>query len=279
MLVRILLGLCGAFCIVLVAASLLLLTSGGSRYLVGLVVSATDLEIEYGSGKPFTGLQLERLAIETDLATIVLRDIEARAEAACLLRASVCLEYLQVADIEITVREESAESADGDPPLWPLPFPVASERIQLERLRVGWLSGNLTSGRVDASARVYGEQVHLRSARANTVLLVVNEDADIENDEQESVVARTILPEVDLPLDLLVDELALSDSAWLIDGLRNEYNELNVAGRWRGNLLELRSLSLANHEWGRASLHGDIEFLHPYTVNASGQYQAAKPQL
>ena len=270
---RVLIGLLGlALFLVLVICSLLF-TQGASRYLANMLDAGTDLEIEYGGGSLFNSLHLARLTVSVDGVHVELNNIHSELDGACLWRGSVCLEYLRVAELNVIVGDAEEEVEDEESsPFWPLPFQVGSDRVSIDSLLVQWDSGNLAGQSISASAEVYGSQIHIFSARGSSVWL------DIPPDEAPTEYPLH-LPEVDLPVDLLVDELTLEDSGWLINGLQNQYGKLQFSGQWFGRELQVHSLAVMNDEWGGAELVGRMEFLHPYPLSASAQYEAAAPSV
>ncbi|MEH6588569.1 MAG: translocation/assembly module TamB domain-containing protein [Halioglobus sp.] len=250
-------------------------TAAGSRLLVVALDNATELEIEYRAGTLLGQLSLANVVVPTDSAIVSLIDVRAELATSCLWRAAICLNQLTVASLDVMLPSQTEEAVDPDEatPFWPLPFEVSSEKFVIDQLHVHWDSGELRGRALKAAAVVAGARVQVGDATASDVWLRVPDS------EHEPVNARSEMPDVDMPLELVVGSLVLEDSGWIIGDLRNAYEELALRGQWQGTKLSLSDLKVSNPEWGGAQLQGAMDFRHPYKVDVTGQFAAADPPL
>ncbi len=246
-------------------------TAVGSRVLVEILDGVTDMEIVYGGGSLLGEFSLRRFVYRSDdgEVEVVLRSPRARLELDCLWRSEICLDYIEAEELEIIVHPGEGEpdsllpELDVPSPLWPLPFHVGSDRVRLEELYIHWRGGEIRSGVISGAAELFGETVRVDQVTAqDSVLLIYEERLDL--DLQEAIE----MPEVDLPIELLVDRGLLLNPSWNIDGFEQQLDRVEVAGHWRGRLMQLQQGRLQSSQWGSAQLAGSLRYRHPYTVNA-----------
>lgn len=247
----------------------------GARTVVNLLNETTGLDIEYASGSLADSLVLRRLRVVTDEATISLRDIRVSLKKECLWRAEVCLYEVAATylEIEIPVQVEDMEE-DEEWPFWPLPVSVSTDALSVAELHTHWTGGELRSERISGQVRLDGDTVQVPSLEAHRSRLSIPEP---EIEVGESGVSP--LPTVDLPVNLLVDQLTLHDSVWDIYGVRNTYDTLRVGVQWRHTQLHLTGGQLSYGDWGSAFFDGTMTFEHPYALDMKSRFKIGTPPL
>lgn len=265
----------------LLALVLLPLTETGTRMLANLAQSVSDLEIEHESGALLGQLRLRRIRVPTEDAVVELRDLGTRIDRDCLLRGEICFIGLNTAFLNVEVLLTDDESADnplsgdraGGTNFLPLPFEVFAPGLSIDGVRVHWNGGEITSTHVEGDATVLGERIEIAGLTAHATRLFVPDDGE------EPATGPLKLPEVELPVELFVEDAILYDSRWEIYEVSNQYDELEVSGYWVGTRMTISSGRLLNRQWGEATLHGVLDYVHPYQVQTEVDFETTTPPL
>lgn len=267
------------FTLVLVALLLFFpFTALGTRILVEMLDSMTDMEIVYGSGSLSGELELERFVYreDDDSVTVIVRRPRATLDTGCLWRSAICLASLSASGLEVGVRSVEADPGllqqiDMPNPFWPLPLPIETGDVVLHDVYIHWEGGELRSEVVSGAVNLQGKRVHVKNAIArNSVLLVSPE----EEEPQEEAIT---LPDVDLPVRLMIDGARLESSTLDIAGQVQHIDSIEVAGQWRRTLMRLKRGKISVAEWGSAELSGTLDYRFPYTLDAKTEFALHEP--
>ena len=270
-------------CGLLLATALLLAvtTELGSRTVFKILQQVAPVEVDYGSGRLSGRLSLKRLRFKTDEVQIELTDLVTEFAPGCLLRTAICLRKLQIGELNIALLESSEpihalkQDLENNNVAELLAFPAAIEidSLDLAALRVNWSGGEwqqgATQGRVHISGSVI--QVFTGVIMASQLVLPKTADQDVVSSD------HTVLPPIDLPFGLLVDELKLLEPAWDLYGAQYRQDSIVLAGRWLNHFLSLTRLDVNNRDIGVLAMHGDVAFEADWPLHASVNIDLAQP--
>jgi len=269
----VLLWLALALLLAVVAA---LFSTPGSRAIVALADRYLPLDLEFAGGSIAGGeLRLARIGWEDEDVRLELRDVAAELEPRCLWRSVLCLRRLAVGALELAVLPGGPASAEqppvvagGDAELFEFPVPVEIPVVTVGATRIHWEGGEWCQDSLRGGVTLRGSAIELTDALAAGALLRLEESAPAA-----PLASRVELPEIDLPLVLVVDELALDAPAWDLFGVAGELSELRLRGRWRNRRVEVEELRVASVEFGSADARGELSFLGqwPVQVDATGR--------
>jgi autotransporter translocation and assembly factor TamB len=256
-------------------------TGWGSRSLLNLVQLYAPLEIEYRSGSLASRLELDRLAYVTDQVGVELVDIDAEVRAACFLRSALCFSRLQVASLDVQLPESTGEdegAGDPDPgvvestprALISFPLPIESDALSIASLRVRWTNGEWRQGQTRLALSLRDSSIHVLQASMASPVLELRGGGAAKPVSEEPVV----LPLIDLPLELSVDELLLLEPSWNIYGTGAEHEALSLRGLWRRTQLHIDHLETSAEDLGSLSFGGDIEFSGGWPLQVDGELVA-----
>ena len=270
-------------CGLLLATALLLAvtTELGSRSVFKILQQVAPVEVDYGSGRLSGRLSLKRLRFKTDGVQIELTDLVTEFGPGCLLRTVICLRKLQIDELNIALLKSSEpvqelqQDLEDENVAELLVFPAAIEidGLDVGALHVNWSGGEwqqgATQGRVHISGSVI--QVFTGVIMASQLVLPKTADQDVARSDQ------TALPHIDLPFELLVDELKLLEPAWDLYGAQYRQDSIVLAGRWLNHFLSLTRLDVNSRDIGGLAMHGDVAFEADWPLHASVNIDLAQP--
>lgn len=216
------------------------LTSSGTRQLLQLVQRYTPLQIEYRSGTLVSGLELEHLVYNSDSVRVEVVDARAALRLACLWRSTFCFEHLEAAST-----------------------------------RVSWSGGEWRQGAAKLDLRLGASFIEVNSAIVDGAVLELWGD----DNAQPASDAPLILPAIDLPLDLSVDELLLHQPRWNIYGAEASHRELLLRGQWKRTRLEIAELRTFVPDLGSVTLDGEISFRDDWPLQAQLEASFSDPRV
>jgi len=263
---------------------LALYTEQGSRSAVRLVQQLLPLEVEYDSGSLAGRMALRRVLFETEGLRLELLGVVAEVKLACLWRAAICFDHLQVTQLDIAlppdadVTQSSAVAAtaigrESAAALIQFPFGLEADLLEIERLRVHWLGGEWRQGSMRARIQLYDSTVEVLSAS------ILNPRLTLQDTQSPGTVgsASTSLPVIDLPLKLSVTDLQLLNPSWKLYGRIYEQDKIALQGRWRRSELRVEELTAKSHEQGDLSLQGNLIFTEDWPIEADAVVLLAAP--
>ena len=258
-------------------------TEFGSRTVFKILQQFAPIEVDYGSGRLGGRLSLERLWLTTGGVQIELTDLVTEVAPGCLLRAAVCLRQLQIGAVDIALLESSEPSYELKPDLEDknvgelLVFPAAIEIDSLEvaTLRVDWSGGVWQQGATKGRVYISDSVIHVFTGVITEPQLALSKTADTDFPSSD----LTVLPPIDLPFELLVDELKLLAPAWDFHGAQYQQDSIVLVGRWLNRVLSLTRLDVNSRDIGMLAMHGDIAFEADWPLHASVNVDLAQPSI
>ena len=250
--------------VVLLALLLVLLaaapfTASGTRLLLSLLPSSIPLQVEYHSGRLAGDLRLRRLALSTEDFELALTDLHAELELGCLWQSRFCFTRLTVGRLDIEVLAAEGDEAEAETvasePLQ-LPVSVAAPLLRIDALQARWPGGSWKQAQARLALRIDESGIYLDDVVVEGALLTLATDAD------SAAVADPeplLLPDVALPLVLVVDSLELVAPRLRLGELEQGLERLALALRWQGTELAVARLEVESAEWGSLSAAGALD--------------------
>ncbi len=214
------------------------------------------LEIEYGAGTLAGELQLNRLAWSSEDVQLELLGTVLELAPNCLWHSRICFQQLYVRQLAITILPDSGQDPEqpdpgGEGALVEFPVSLEAANLQVDALRVQWEGGEWRQGRIEGGVYIGGSTIRVERARLQDARLALTNSRDSD--------APVVLPDIRLPLELLVDELELV--GWDLYGASQEFDSLRLTGgKWIGKKLQLEQLQLRSGEFGAWQAAAAIEF-------------------
>ncbi len=253
----------------LVAVLLMPFTGWGSKLVLSSAGRMLPLDIEYGAGTLAGELELRRLAWASDTLQLELEGLVLELEPGCLWHSAVCFRQLYARQMLISILpgvagEAEPAPADADNALFEFPVPLDAPSVYLDALRVSWQGGEWRQGALEGSVAISGSTIQVGSTRMQQARLELEGGSESEG--------PVVLPEISLPLELLVAELVVEGASWDVNGLAGALSSLKLAGQWRGSALDLAEVEVQSDAYGqwRAAGQLDLSGQWPLTVTADG---------
>ncbi|GHA86569.1 translocation/assembly module TamB [Modicisalibacter luteus] len=160
----------------------LALSPWGTSWLVNQGEKQGFFSVESVSGAPLDDLTLQGLDITVGPATIWIGRLHLAWAEDCLLDGKLCLDALQLADVDVSIREGDAtssqapsqESTGGGMPSIAVPFPIELRDLELQNVDVLLPDGtHLALQRFTSGARITGDTLTLLPTRVRGGRLVL----------------------------------------------------------------------------------------------------------
>lgn len=245
------------------AVVLLLFTERGSQLVLDNVGRLAPIEIEHSGGTLAGTLELQRLVWRSEGLELELQGVVLELIPSCLWYSKVCFQQLQARELELAVLPSPPEGsdavADDDDTLVVFPFPLETEHLQVDALRVHWQGGEWRQGQITASVQIYGSTIDIRKAEVANAKLTLQGSPDTSSEP-------VILPEINLPLELLVGELTIASAGWDLSGALGQVDQLGLRGAWLRQELQVQELRIAAEEFGSWVARGSLEFAGPWPL-------------
>ncbi|WP_290648494.1 hypothetical protein, partial [Aquisalimonas sp.] len=255
----------------------LVMTTSGAQWLAERAMAEEErLELRVTGGSLWNGLEIQQLSWRDTGVDVGVRQAELRWNHLCLLQRRVCLDLAAVRGVDVRVdtdalpdpEEDDVEAAaeQGDP--FPLPIDLSFPDIRIQKVdatvddhRVRWselrMGGELT-----------GSTLRVRQFNWETILVELAEQEDElvtaeEADDDAPGLLETgweplDLPEVQLPLKVVVEDLRLHDLRVVQGEELFAVQRFSIAGGLRGTDLVLTHLE-AVHKHGQLLADGTIK--------------------
>lgn len=243
------------------------LTERGSKLVLDNVGQLLPVEIEYGSGTIAGELALSRLAWRSDTVKLELLGLVLEISPVCLWHSKVCFEQLYARQLDIFLLPGAPESVmpvAGDDALVEFPVALETANLQLDGLLVQWEGGEWRQGSIEGAARISGSTIRVRRALVQGAILTLSGGDDAGE--------QLLLPDIKLPLELVVEQAVLLGVAWDLSGAKGELDSLRLRGGWLENNIRLEELQVRSGALGQWGAAGDIEFAGqwPLAVSVEG---------
>ena len=274
--------------VVLLVLLLLLLVAApftvtGTRLLLALLPSLAPLEVEYHSGRLAGELRLQRLQLAMEGFELRLTDLHTELEPGCLWQSRFCFTQLNLGSLALEVigtageAEEAAEAASAEALV--LPVSVSAPLVRIDALQVRWPGGSWEQQQASLAVQVDESGLSLDKVMIAGGLLTLETDPEAAaNTDPEPLQ----LPEIALPLLLVVESLELQAPRLRVGELAQSLQRLVLGLRWQGTELTLARLDIDSAEWGSLGAAGELDMAGAWPVDLQLQARpvdAAVPEL
>ena len=150
-----------------------------------------------------------------------------------------------------------------------LPVHLEAASLVVENTLVQWEGGQWRQGRMHGAVVLSGSTI----AVARTV--VAGARLELRESGTPPAPGPIVLPRIDLPLELVVEELLLEDPSWSVYGQEQQLQALTLGGSWRNIELRLQQLDIRYPELGELSLQGDLDFAGQWPLELDARVAAA----
>ena len=261
-------------------AGWLLLTTPGARWLAEWAVELEpNLALTVESGTIVGGLEISGLRWHNDSAAVTASRATLEWTPGCLLSAALCLDRIALSGLRLEVRQP--EDAAAEPPAQPvdkirLPLAIRLQLLQLTDAQLLLPGTELTIGRLQASGGFANSTLSLQWLRAEGLDVVVT-PAGPEPD-RAAAGGPLALPAVELPLDLVLQNLLLENANVVVDEQRLAVRQLALSAALRGSRLDLERLQLAAEPL-EAELAGSATLAGEYPLALRLRAVLPRPEL
>lgn len=231
----------------------------GTRLLLALLPSfAPALQVEYHSGRLAGELRLQELVLATEGFELRLTDLRTELQPACLWQSRFCFAQLDLDNLSFEVfaaEDEAAAAAATESEPLVLPVSVLASLVRIDALQVRWPGGSWEQQQATLAVQVDETGITVDEAVIAGGLLSLDADSGTAADTDPE---RLQLPEVGLPLQLVVESLELQAPRLRVGEFEQELERLALGLRWHGTELALARLAVDSAEWGSLSAAGDL---------------------
>ena len=241
-------------------------TAAGTRLALAVAQRVSGLQIDYRGGTLAGALQLASLRLDWDAGAIVLRDVQVAMDASCLWDRAICVRHLAIARTDILLEPDSQAAPAASTQAGPLRLPWAlhAPDIELGAVQVRWRGGRWSQGAARVALSAQDAQLRVASAQVAAALL------EIDASQPATDPGRLSLPALDLPMDLRVESLSVAPAVLVLGDNRHTLASLQLSGRWSGDRLTLRGLSLDAGSQGQLALtQGQLRFAGEWPLSAA----------
>lgn len=269
---------------------LLLLTTGGARWLADWAMELEPrLSLTVEGGALGNELFVAKLRWQDDAIQVSAEQVELAWSPECLLSVRLCLDRIALIGLQVDVPvtepatqadESDASTADLVMERIALPLPVELRLLQLRDIQVNLPDQQVSLNSMQASASARDSMVTLEWLQADGLHVALASSAD----EQPAEPARPLaefkldLPQIELPLDLVVRRLTLENSSLQLDENRLDVRRLLLAAALRGSRLNIDRFELDAGPI-TAGLSGKLLLADSYPLTAQLNTRLRLPDL
>ncbi len=270
----------------------LVFTTSGAQWLAERAMAEEErLDLEITGGSLWNGLDVRAVNWRDEGVAVTVEEAELRWNHLCLLRARVCLNAALVRGVNASVDtaampaaddDGEPEAADGGDP-FPLPVDIAFPQVRAQQVDVTVDGHRARWSDLRMSGALKGRTLTLDRFNWESILVDLPEGDDAEPVAAEDAGPGFLetgwdaleLPEVALPLNIVVDDFRLHDLR-VVQGQEHELvalDRLSVAGELRDSRARLRHLEVV-HPQGELRADGSLTMRDDWPVDLELQVEA-----
>lgn len=252
----------------------LLLTTEGARWLADWALELEPrLSLNVDSGAIAGGLKVSDVRWEDEGITVAVANAELNWNPGCLLATTICLDKVAVSGLRVVVQAQANEEPKqpAPPPAdIHLPIKIRVQLLQLSDAQVSLSDTEISLRSLQSSARFSGKTLTVNWLRAAGLDVALTPADDAAAEAGAEVPAEQLhtqqLPEIDLPLDLVVRNLLLEEVGLRLAENHFVLQELATSATLRGPQLDLRQFDL-QAEGLAAALSGRLRLAQAYPLS------------
>ena len=273
-------------------------TEAGSRTLLNTLSKTTPLEIQHTKGTLLGKLHLSHLRLSNENITLELSDINTELTASCLWSGQLCFKNIAAAQLE--VHALPADDVSTDKPdminkaavaaLIVFPLNIKIEHLSIANTSVHWQGGSWRHGQTRAQVSISGSRIRVNGASIENTFLELHElsfddkltgDLPTNNASSAKLVTSNniALPSIDLPLELVVNQLSLQQLHWDIYGFKFQQQALSLTAHWVNTQLQISQAAINDLPRANVRLKGSLEFIDNWPLTVDTQLELAQPSI
>lgn len=142
--------------------------------------------------------------------------------------------------------------------------------FRAEKITVNWAGGQWRNGALRARISLSETQILVEE------LELQDADFALENENQEGETASD-MPEIGLPLALIVEELTIHNAHWRVGETEAQHSLISVKGNWIDTLLQLDKVAISSKDIGVFTLSGQLSFSGdwPFELDTIADFDSA----
>ncbi|USD36220.1 translocation/assembly module TamB domain-containing protein [Ferrimonas sp. SCSIO 43195] len=293
---RLLSGLLATPIIILILLALLVATTPGAQ-LVAAIADAVVPGLSIGriNGQINRNLHLsdvrfdaiDGLAVQVDSLSLDWRP-------RCLFNRTLCSDRLNANGVQVDIDIDALGGGDEAPEAAPpqdttesgfsLPFTIAAQLIELNRVRVRVDDMHFAVGQLSGSARFTPDVLRVNRLNATQIAVyipsgdaaeTVDEAApaqtptpDDATPEQQWAMAH--LPRVSLPFPITAHSVNLSRALVTVADMQHRIETVEFDAQWADTLLQVHQLQ-GQHNWADIELSGSLDFVGNWPIDAEAK--------
>ena len=256
-------------------------TEKGTRILFNAVGNIPSVEVRYAGGSLFGNLQLSYIRVQTTDIEIELKEITLQLEIGCLWWSRFCFENLRAEHLEIRLppgddsipRNRRKKKTPNK--LIVFPYELKAVQLQLGRTDIYWHGGQWSHGQTHARVHIKDSRITVSDLHAKGPYLQVTDMSPMG----EAVSDEITLPTLDIPLELVVENLELENPSWKLHGKQGQLRVLNLSGEWENRDLRIDQLEIDNPQFARIELAGAMQFSGHWRLNVLAKGKSTQPPI
>jgi len=273
-------------------------TETGSRTLLNTLSRMTPLEIQHAEGTLLGKLHLSHLRLINEDITLELSDIKTELTTSCLWSGHLCLQNIAAAQLDIHALP--ADDASTDKPdiinkaavaaLIVFPLNLEIKHLSIANTAVHWQGGSWRHGQTRAQVSISGSQILVNGGSVENTFLELHElsfddkppgDPPTNNPSSAGLATSNniALPGIDLPLEIVVNQLSLKQLHWDIYGNKSQQQALNLTAHWVNTQLQISQAAIVDLPRANVRLNGSLEFIDNWPLTIDAQLELAQPPL
>ncbi|GAA5194975.1 autotransporter assembly complex protein TamB [Ferrimonas gelatinilytica] len=286
---RLLMGLGVVPLALLVILALLLGTPIGTRFALFCADRLLPMvSIEYRDGTLNRGVSLTHFGLRLDGVEVEVDDVQAKWRLSCLLKRELCAESVYAGAVSVQVdlatesqpEEEEAKPVPGVYSGIGLPIAIAVAQADLNRIDVRVDDMSYRAHRIRGQVLLEDTLLALRRVQLEQAEILIplgGDEAQVAKTDDAETGARpqeedsdwplAQLPEVILPFELQLNDVAIIDSQLLLADQEHKVTTLRARGAWKHTRLALDDLIL-KHNWADLAGRFSMDFREDYPMNA-----------
>ncbi|MBV1959698.1 MAG: translocation/assembly module TamB domain-containing protein, partial [Pseudomonadales bacterium] len=212
---------------------------------------------------------------------IELKEITLQLEIGCLWWSRFCFENLRAEHLEIRLppgddsipRNRRKKKTPNK--LIVFPYELKAVQLQLGRTDIYWHGGQWSHGQTHARVHIKDSRITVSDLHAKGPYLQVTDMSPMG----EAVSDEITLPTLDIPLELVVENLELENPSWKLHGKQGQLRVLNLSGEWENRDLRIDQLEIDNPQFARIELAGAMQFSGHWRLNVLAKGKSTQPPI
>ncbi|WP_407333158.1 translocation/assembly module TamB domain-containing protein [Enterovibrio sp. 27052020O] len=274
--------------LVVLAVGALLLTPAGVRIAVwGAQEAVPELTIEKSRGSLLNGFTLNGISYQSPTFSLTGKSLSLDIESKCLSGPALCIDGLTADGLVVTVSETEPSPEEPSAPLARIstPIPVFLTGVSLSDISLDILGTKVHWDSLTAAAQMQRDTLTLKPTKWQGINLELAASSESEetktdtsaNTDIDASSQGIVLPEVTLPLNVVIERFELKDATLLLPE-KQVIHQFLLVGKAAGSDITLSQVVL-DAEQGKVSLNGNVALAGDYPLTVEADASIRMPPL